>query len=332
LQGAANTRRLAGVLLCGLMLGGCATTPQVSALRSAPPPALPDSVELAETPFFPQERFQCGPAALATVLAAHGIDITPDALTERLYVPALHGSLLQELTAAARHYGMLAYPLQPSLADLLTEVARGNPVLVYQNLGLRWLPRWHYAVVIGYRIGEDELILRSGGTRRRRTTLSTFERTWARGNYWARVIVPAGELPATAELTPYLQAAHDLETGDQDAAADAALLAATRRWPDQSLAWMTYGNNRYTGADYAAAESAFRRATVLAPDDPAAWNNLAYALLHTGCPQQARRAARCATTRSPAGAYRETLDEIGADATGRDAAYCAPIHCRAAME
>lgn len=314
------------------MLGGCATTPQVRTLRSTPPPGLPDAIELEQTPFFPQARDQCGPAALATVLAAHGVDIAPAALTERLFVPALQGSLQLELTATARHYGMLAYPLQPSLGDLLTEVARGNPVLVFQNLGLSWLPRWHFAVVIGYRLADDELILRSGTTRRRRTTLSTFERTWARSNYWAQVVVPAGEIPATAETTRYLQAAHDLETGHQQAAARAALLAATRRWPAAALAWMAYGNNRYADADYAAAQSAFRRATLLAPDDPDGWNNLAYALLHTGCPQQAQRAARCAVALSPAGTYRDSLDEIGASATGPDAGHCEQTHCNAATD
>jgi len=332
LHRASNTRLLAGVLLCALLLAGCAMTPQNRALHDAPPAGMPAGMELEQTPFFPQTRYHCGPAALATVLASHGVDVTPDDLTDRLYVPALRGSLLQEISATARHYGMLAYPLQPALGDLLTEVAQGNPVLVFQNLGLSWLPRWHYAVVIGYRLGEDEIILRSGTTRRWRTTLSTFERTWARGSYWALVIVPAGDMPATAELTRYLQAAHDLETGTQDAAARAAFLAATRQWPDQALVWMAYGNNRYADADPEAAETAFRRATQLAPDDPDGWNNLAYALLRTGCPQQARLAARCAVTLSPAGAHQDTLDEISADATGDDAGHCAKIHCSVAAD
>ena len=325
---ATNTRLLAGVLLCTLILAGCAATPQSRALQRTPPPELAAGAELEQTPFFPQSRYQCGPAALATVLASHGIGITPDALTERLYVPALHGSLLQEITATARHYGMLAYPLQPSLEDLLTEVAHGNPVLVFQNLGLNWLPRWHYAVVVGYRLEDDAIILRSGTTRRWRTTLPTFERTWARGDYWAQVIVPAGRIPATAQPARYLQAAHDLESSAQQAAARDAFAAAIRRWPDAALAWMAYGNNRYAAADHAAAEQAFRHATRLAPDDPDGWNNLAYALLQTGCPQQARNAARCAVALSPdSSAYRDTLAEISAGASGRDAQHCQATAC-----
>src|SRR3546814_2318796 len=35
---------------------------------------LPRQVELSEVPFFPQEDYYCGPAALATVLAWGGVD------------------------------------------------------------------------------------------------------------------------------------------------------------------------------------------------------------------------------------------------------------------
>jgi hypothetical protein len=329
-----DTRLLAGVLLCALLFTGCAATPQYDALRSTSPAELPARAELEDTPFFPQERYQCGPAALATVLVAHGIDTTPEALTERVYLPALQGSLLQEIAATARHHGMLAYPLVPSLAALLEEIAHGNPVLVFQNLGLDWLPRRHYAVAVGYDLADNVLVLRSGTTRRWLTTLSTFERTWARGGRRALVIVPAGEIPATAQLGAYLQAAHDLETGTQGPAAAAAFAAATTRWPDAALAWMAYGNNRYAVADYAAATAAFRRAARLAPQDPDGWNNLAF-VLH-GCPHQARLAARCAVALSSAAGYRDRLGEIGAAAAAAgadaDAAYCPETGCSVPLD
>ena len=142
------------------------------------------------------------------------------------------------------------------------------------------------------------------------------------------MIIPAGRIPATAQLARYLQAAHDLESSAQQAAAHDAFAAATRRWPDAALAWMAFGNNRYAAADHAAAEQAFRRATRLSPDDPDGWNNLAYALLQTGCPQQARNAARCAVALSPdSTAYRDTLAEISAGASGRDAQHCQATAC-----
>ena len=100
-----NTRRLAGVfLICGL-LAGCATPPQTRQLLTTRPAGLPLTAELTATPFFPQQRYQCGPAALATVLGAHGRAVIPEQLVDAVYVPALQGSLPEEISATARRYG-----------------------------------------------------------------------------------------------------------------------------------------------------------------------------------------------------------------------------------
>ena len=323
-----HTRHLAGVCIIALLLAGCATPPQTRILLDAPPTGLPASVELEDTPFHPQERYQCGPAALATVLGAHDIEVTPGELVAGVYVPALRGSLPEEIAATARRYGMLAYPLQPSLADLLEETAHGNPVLVFQNLGTGWLPRWHFAVVIGYDLQGREIILRSGTTRRWRTTLGTFERTWSRAGHWALVILPAGDVPATAEPGRYLQAARDLEATGQPEAAGSAWQAATQRWPELPTAWLAFGNSRYQAQDFYTAETAFRKASALAPGKPQGWNNLAYALLKNGCPQLALQAAACAAGLAPqAQNYRDTVKEITGLARGSNRPDCVPIDC-----
>ena len=323
-----NTRRLAGVLLLGLVILGCSNARQTRALLQQPTGQLPAATELESTPFNPQQRYQCGPAALATVLQAHAIEVSPQELVEAVYIPALHGSLPEEITAAARRYGLLAYRLQPALNDLLTEVARGHPVLVYQNLGLSWLPKWHFAVVVGYNLPDNELILRSGTTRRWRTTLASFERTWSRGNYWALVILPAGDMPATARLPDYLRTARELEQTAGSEQALPAYRAATARWPDEPLTWLALGNNVYTRNEYAAAEQAFRQATRVAAHQPEGWNNLAYALLKNGCPQQALQAARCAVQLAGDDSrYLESLNEIRATARDTDASHCEVISC-----
>ena len=184
-----HTRRLAGVLVMTLLLGGCATAWQTEQLQANPPQDLAASQELSQTPFYPQERYQCGPASLATVLNYHAVVISPQELAPQVYLPAKEGSLQVEMVATARQYGMLAYPLKPEMADLLAEVAAGNPVLVLQNLSFSWLPKWHYAVVVGYDLTNSEVVLRSGTTRRWITSLAAFERSWARANYWALVVL-----------------------------------------------------------------------------------------------------------------------------------------------
>jgi tetratricopeptide (TPR) repeat protein len=328
-----DARRLAGAVLLPLLLAACATPPQTKQLILMPDNTLPVRVELAHTPFFPQQRYQCGPAALATVLASHAVSVTPDELVDRVYIPALQGSLREEIAAAARDHGMLAYPLSPSLADLLEETAHGNPVLVFQNLGLPMLPKWHYAVVIGYDLASREILLRSGTTRRWRTSLGTFERTWSRGDYWALVILPAGDIPASARPATYLQAARDLEVSGQVKAARTAYRSATEHWPDLPAVWLSWGNSLYADSQFTESATAFRQATVLAPADPRAWNNLAYALLETDCHVQARQAAACAVILAPGDPeYLETQTEIAVLAKDTEPLprQCIPLLCPAA--
>jgi tetratricopeptide (TPR) repeat protein len=324
-----NTCRLAGVLLLVALLPGCSSVPQSRALLEQPPGQLPEAAELIATPFNPQQRYQCGPAALATVLQTQAIEVSAEQLVDAVYLPAMHGSLPEEMAATARRYGLLAYRLQPALEDLLTEIAHGNPVLVYQNLGLSWLPQWHFAVAIGYSLDDKELVLRSGTTPRLRTTLATFERTWSRGDYWGLVILPPGDLPVTARLTGYLRAVRDLELTAGSEHALPAYQAATVRWPNQSLPWLTLGNSDYARGDYTAAEHAFRQASRVAPQEPGGWNNLAFALLQNGCPQQALQAARCAEriadNEDPR--YRESVHELRSASRGTDAPQCQVVNC-----
>ncbi len=325
----ASTRLRAGAFLLVLALSGCATPPQTRQLLADLPTGIPASIELTDTPFFPQQQYQCGPAALATVLSAHSVVVTPEELVGEVYVPALQGSLPEEMTATARRYRMLAYPLSDSLTSLLTEVAHGNPVLVMQNLGNAWFENWHFAVVIGYDLDQREIILRSGTTARWRTTLAVFERTWSRSDYWALVVLPAGEIPASAALTPYLQAAYDLETSNQSTAAQTAYQSASRHWPHEPRAWLAYGNSLYASGEPTAAVSAFLQVTRLSPDNPQGWNNLAYALLQTSCPQQARQAAACAVTHGGGDVnYRDTLEDINNQASGADHSGCAAVVCQ----
>lgn len=327
-----STRLAAGVLLCGLLLTGCASTPQTRQLLQFQPGGVPVVHEIEQTPFFPQSRYQCGPAALATVLSSHGIDVTPDDLVEQVYTPGLAGSMAEEITATARRYGMLAYPLSPILDDVLAEVAHDHPVLVFQNLGLRWIPRWHFAVVVGYDLDAQTLVLRSGTTRRWTTPLATFERTWARGQHRAWVIVPAGTVPRTADALPYLKTARELERTGKPGAARHAWLAGTIAWPENFRAWMALGNSYYTAGEFALAAATFQRATGLSPQEPAGWNNLAYALIKNRCPHAAQQAASCARQLAPDNVqYRQTADEITALANGGDAANCPSILCAGAQ-
>jgi len=301
---------VAGVLLTFLLLGGCAT-PQVQALLAQPPQGLPSRVELSEVPFFPQEEYQCGPAALATVLRHAGISISPEALVQHVYLPARQGSLQTEILAAARSHGQLAYRLAPRLQDLLTEVAAGNPVIVLQNLSLAFAPIWHYAVVIGYDLGREEIILRSGTTRNLSMTLTSFEHTWARGRHWAMIALPPNRLPETATEVDHVSASAALERVSPLSARH-AYVTALEQWPKNLIARLGLGNVAYSQGDLVLSEYSYRHATVDHPGSGDAWNNLAQVLFELNRKDEALTAAKKAVALGGPriSIYRMTLDSI----------------------
>lgn len=300
-----------------LLLAGCATAPQTRQLEQAPPRDLPTAVELEQVPFHLQSRYQCGPAALATVLQARGRAADPEALRGEIYVPGRRGSLQTEIRAAVRARGLVPYPLPPRLEALLTEVAAGEPVLVLQNLGLSALPRWHYAVVVGFDLERRRILLRSGTRRRHVTALSTFERTWQRGGGWGLVIRDPGSPPVSARPLPWLRAALELEETGQRRQALQAYAAAVTRWPGEPAGWFALGNAFHALKRPAAAAAAYRRLLQNAPDTAAAWNNLAHALQAAGCPETARQAAGCALMLAPEDpVYRQTRTALAAAGGG----------------
>ncbi|KKM68287.1 hypothetical protein LCGC14_1462380 [marine sediment metagenome] len=286
-------RVLSGALL-GVLLSGCANQPHwpdaygPDAYESSNLTSIAStrrsltSTILTNVPFHPQEKYQCGPASLAMMLNAQNVDVLPDELVDRVYLPQRKGALQVEMVAAARQYGMLVYPLAPKLESILDEVRAGHPVLILQNLRFEWWPQWHFAVVIGYDSVKRTLILHSGIQANYRQPATVFMATWNRSERWARVILPPDKIPSTAEPLTFLMAAHDLETTRQTIAATSAYKAALRTWPDQPAALLGLGNIAYQQAQWSEAEGYYRAMTDQFPDISAGWNNLAEALLRQG--------------------------------------------------
>jgi tetratricopeptide (TPR) repeat protein len=304
--------RLACSFALLLLLAACATAPLSAALQRQTPAGIPRAALIADLPFFAQDAYQCGPAALATVLLHSKIEVTPEALAPLVYVPQRKGSFQIEMVAAARQYQRLVYTLEPTLSALLQEVAAGNPVLVLQNLALDMLPRWHFAVVKGYDLEARQLTLNSGRIENYRMPLTTFERTWARGGHWAQVVLAPPQLPATAQPTALFQALATLqETGQTNTAAE-GFAAALQRWPDEAMLLMGSGNLHYSMGDKNSALAQFRRVTELQPDHAAAHNNAAQLLFERGEYSEALRHARQAVALGGAfaAAFQTTLDQI----------------------
>lgn len=280
--------RAGASFLAVALLAGCAA-PQTAALLAADAGA--GRRAILEVPFFPQQAYQCGPAALAMALAASGLPVTPEALREQVYLPGRQGSLQPEMLATARRHGRLAVVLPPELRSLLDEVDAGQPVVVLQNLALPLAPVWHYAVVIGYDLPAGEIVLHSGTTAAMRLPLPVFERTWQRAGHWAMVAVAPDRLPRSADDDALARAAAALERTHPDAARR-SYAALAQRSPSHFGAWFGLGSTAVAAGDLDAARAALERATAIRPDNADAWNNLALVHLALGEAAAARAAAQ----------------------------------------
>lgn len=277
---ASNMKRtgLAPVFFVCLLSTACSTIP--ASVKDYG--TLSGPLELVDTPFFPQQAYQCGPAALMTVLTESGVDTSVEQLVDQVYLPARQGSLQSEILAASRAAERLPYVIDTSMSAIVAELAAGRPVLILQNLSVGWAPLWHYAVVVGVDPHNDEIVLRSGTDARRIMRTAVFLRTWRRSDYWGIVTLRPGELPASPDRERYASAVAALEQTGHFASARAGWQAGVARWPDDPVQLFGLANADYALGRLDDAEQRFRQLLALDPLSLGARNNLAMTLLAQG--------------------------------------------------
>jgi hypothetical protein len=288
---------------CGLLM----TTP--NPLQELP---IPRHVELTDVPFFTQGDDLCGPASISMVLNYRGQHLTPEKLEPLIYIPGRKGSLQAEMLAVTRRFGYIPYVIKPNLTALAQEINSGNPVVILQNLGLSWYPKWHYAVVVGYDIDRDIFILRTGDTSRKEMSRHWFMRYWAGSGNWAMVAMPPDQLPATAEEHDYVSSVAALERLSKWSQIATAYQTAIKAWPKSFFAHLGLGTAYYHQHKLALARDNYLKAVELQPDSAVAHNNLAQTLLELGQVKLARQHALKAVSLGGKSAdqFRQTLQEI----------------------
>jgi len=269
------------------------------------------SAELKNVPFFPQIKYQCGPAAVATVANYYNINRTPEEISREIYLPDKKGSLQVEIIAEIRSLGLIPYPLSPSLENIFIEIESGFPVLVLQNLGLKAYPVWHYAVVVGFDIEKNVLLLNSGKHERIEIPVSYFYNTWLKAAQWAIAVVPVDKLPSTANLTVFMSTIADLEELGNLEGAYSAYSLAQKKWPDSKLPLAGLGNIAYKTGEYKESRKHYLKVLEITPKDANILNNLAYAYGREQCFTQADKTINKAIGLQPDNkAYLSSKQEI----------------------
>jgi len=242
-----------------------------------------------------------------------------------VYLPQRGGSLQGDLIGATRRHGRLAYQLPGTGQALLAELSEGRPVLLLQNLRIKALPAWHYAVLVGYDADRNVAVLRSGRHERLEIRWQSFAQSWDRAGRWAMSALAPGVIPAEAEASRYLEAAAGVEAAGDRRAAALAYEAAVARWPEEPVAWLGRGNVAYGDRDLVAAAESYVQAATLAPDVAAIRNNLAQVLAEAGCMTESRRQLERAAALGAGSALAAAIDATRAGIEAHERAggtYC----------
>jgi hypothetical protein len=161
-------------------------------------------------------------------------------------------------------------------------------VLVLQNLLFDWLPKWHYAVVVGYNTRNRTVILRSGTRERRVEGLRGFLRSWQRADYWAVIALRPGQIPATASAAGYVRLTAESEGRVTEAAMNKAVSVGLNEWSDNADINFAAANNARLLGDVIRAAGLYRRSLQLDPGHLGALNNYSDLLLTESCFAAAR--------------------------------------------
>jgi ABC-type bacteriocin/lantibiotic exporter with double-glycine peptidase domain len=141
-----------------------------------------------DVPIVEQAPERCGQAALEMVLRYYGADSAALHEADRAYDPALRGSLITDLAAAARRAGYDATIATLIPDSLIALVAAGVPPIVLYQKGRAPLTVPHFGVVTGWDPAREAFTLNDGGARPRVVGRDNLTKRWRTAGSQALII------------------------------------------------------------------------------------------------------------------------------------------------
>ncbi len=141
-------------------------------------------------PFVKQTEYDCGPAALASVLSFRGRTVDLERITASVYLPQLRGTLPMDLERYAKDEGFKTSSSAGTAAALKTVIRDNIPIICLLDLGFWFYRQPHFVTVIGFDDRNDLFIMHDGATPNRTMAYMDFKKKWSRAGKWMIVITP----------------------------------------------------------------------------------------------------------------------------------------------
>lgn len=146
---------------------------------------------LEDVPFYPQEKYQCGPASLASVLNYQGINVSPEEIASAIYSKTARGTLDIDLISYVLNRGLSAEVHKGDMEEIIHSINEGYPLIVLVDYGLWVYQKNHFMVVVGY--NADGVIVNSANERLKFIHSGDFLKTWGRTKFWTLSIRPKNQ-------------------------------------------------------------------------------------------------------------------------------------------
>lgn len=255
-----------------------------------------------------QEKYQCGPSALASVLNYYGINISPDKITA-LLSGKINGTLNLEMLLFPRRFGFITEMISEDLKIVKNYIAEGVPVILLVDNGFSIYRIPHYVVVIGYDEENMTFVAHWGDEPNRTISEEELLRRWNRMGSWGFVVLHIPEDKMTAEqLTDSgvaMEMAGDLESAER------RYRRAVELNPEICAPEFNLGNIYYKKGDYKNSLEWFKKALNTCEKKGDVYNNIAVVLMAIGEIDEAKEYVNKALMLEPANAeYLDTKRRI----------------------
>jgi len=295
---------------CSLFLAGCAT----SFTSRVNPPSNFESREsfyLEKAPSVDQKSYQCGPAALESVIRYWGGNADADSIGKAIYGPKTRGVLNFTLAQYLKTAGFWTEVHEEQTEqDLKRWLRKGIPPIVMLDTGTLWVRTYHFVVLKGFDDRLNIFYANTGVLETQSIDYAEFGRRWKKAGRWSLITAPPEKVDWELDEAQSIDIALMFEKSGNRAEAERRLESALVKNPESVTAKFNLANIYSQSNRPEQAKIIYQELLHNNPARPELSNNLAWVYYQEGRCEEAIKIIEAAF-KSGAPRNYEILDTVG---------------------